>query len=85
MTAERKIEIDKIVSDLSLEFKENASYGDGNFGVLYLSADVESVNSQVSLEANRTTFKHMILTLMNANPSVAEDIIEVANEHYGKY
>ena len=82
MTTERKKEIDEIVKKLSLEFKENASFGDGNFGVLYLSCDVKKLNFQISLEANRVTFKHMILSMMNANEKVAEDIIDVVENHY---
>ena len=82
MTTERRKKIDEIVKKLSLEFKENASFGDGNFGVLYLSCDVKKVNFQISLEANRVTFKHMILSMMNANEKVAEDIIDVVENHY---
>ena len=86
MTTERRREIDKIVKELSLEFNENASFGDGNFGVLYLSCDVKNVNFQISLGANRETFKHMILSMMNASTGVAEDIIDVVENHYmGKY
>jgi len=39
-------------------------------------------NFQISLEANRVTFKHMILSMMNANEKVAEDIIDVVENHY---
>lgn len=85
MTSERRNDIDKIVCDLTQEFKENASFGDGNFGVLYLSADVKMKNFQISLEANRTTFKHMILSMMNEDERVAEDIIDVVINHYNKY
>ena len=82
MTTERRGEIDNIVKELSLEFKQNASFGDGNFGVLYLSCDVKNLNFQISLEANRETFKHMILSMMNESVLVAEDIIDVVKNHY---
>lgn len=82
MTTERRNEIDKIVKELSLEFKDNASFGDGNFGVIYLSCDVKNTNFQISLEANRETFKHMILSMMNASAGAAEDIIDVVENHY---
>lgn len=82
MTTERRNEIDKIVKDLSLEFKENASFGDGNFGALYLSADIRELNFTISLEANRKTFKNMILSMMNQSSLVAEDIIDVVENHY---
>lgn len=83
MDSERKLAIDNIVEPLTVEFKENASHGDGNFGVFYMSADAAANDFKVSLEANRETFKRMILSLMEMDRLVAEDIQEAVNSYVG--
>lgn len=66
MNSERRNEIDS-----------NASYGDGNFGAFYMSVDRNARDF-----SNRHTFKELILSLMNNYPKVAEDIIEVVQQHF---
>jgi hypothetical protein len=83
MNKQRRNEIDEEMSLKSMEFHENASHGDGNFGVLYISCDVEKRDFWVSLEANRETFQSMMLSLLNQNEAVAEDIL-VAVDAYRK-
>lgn len=80
MTEERREELDRVIAEFTKEFKENANTV-GRFGALYLSCDTESDNVQMSLECAREPFKRMILSLMEASTSVAEDIME-ATESY---
>lgn len=84
MNTERRNEINETIQPLTKEFKENASFGDGKFGIFYMSCDKNTNEYSISLEANRHTFKEMILTLMQDEPLVAEDIIDVVNNHYVK-
>lgn len=84
MNTERRNEVDGIIQPLTSEFKENASFGDGKFGIFYMSCDKNTMQYSLSLEANRETFKEMILTLMQNEPLVAEDIIDVVENHYVK-
>jgi len=83
MTERRKNEIDKIVSELTKEFHENAHNGDGNFGCLWLSTDIATDDIWASLEAERENFKRMILSLMEMDRAVAEDIIEATESYAG--
>lgn len=84
MEAKRRTEIDKIIQPLTEEFKKNASFGDGKFGVFYMSCDKNTSEYSVSLEANRNTFKEMILSVMEEYPEVADDIKDVVENHYVK-
>lgn len=81
MTEERRLEINKEIKTLVSEFHENAHHGDGNFGALYLSCNVAVSDVQAELECERGAFKRMMLTLMEMNAAVAEDILEAAKSY----
>lgn len=85
MTEERRKEIDSIVSELTKEFHNNASNGDGRFGVIYLSADLQINNAQTSVEASREAFIKMILTLMEQSQSAAHDVLLAAENYMIKH
>lgn len=83
MTEERRKELDILISEYTKEFKASAN-SDGRFGVLYLSCDTEDANVQMILECEREPLKRMILSLMNASPAIAEDIIEAVENYEPK-
>ena len=80
MTEERRNELDKLIPSYIEEFRESAN-SDKRFGALYLSCDAKEMGTQMSVECAREPFIRMIVTLMEASESIAEDIIE-AVEHY---
>ena len=80
MNKERRKELDSIISEYTIEFRENANT-EGRFGALYLSCDNESNDVQMSLECARKPFIRMIVSLMAASPAIAEDIIEAVSNY----
>lgn len=80
MNKNRRDELDNIISDFTIEFRENANT-EGRFGALYLSCDTETNDVQMCLECAREPFVRMIISLMEESPAIAEDIIK-ATEHY---
>ena len=80
MNKERRQELDKIIAEYTVEFRENANT-EGRFGVLYLSCDIKSGNVQMSLECAREPFIRMIVSLMDASEAVAEDIIKAVEQY----
>ena len=83
MNETRRKEIDAEMEVTTHEFHQNASHGDGNFGVLYMSCNVKEGEFWVSLECERETFKNMMLSLLSEDELVAEDIM-IAVDAYKK-
>lgn len=81
MDKRRKAEIDAKLKKITGEFHHSAHHEDGNYGVLFMSTDVKNLDFNVSLECERENFKSMILTLMEMNSEVAEDVM-IAVQHY---
>ena len=80
MTEERRNELDKLITEYTIEFRKNANT-EGRFGALYLSCDSDKDNVQMSLECAREPFIRMIVSLMDASEGIAEDIIKAVEQY----
>jgi len=83
MNEQRKEELDILISGYTKEFKNNANT-EGRFGVLYLSCDTNKNNIQMSLECARKPFIRMLISLMDENELIAEDMIKAVDQYQGR-